>query len=165
MGTFWDSTKNNWFSHKTRLVFEHGNVFKERSQNSATFKIELFVIIGNGRVYNQWTVVSACCWGNSTIFTSKIKIRWKWSCLEGGIRSNFLFCRYLFTFFRKYQLLSVSLPFCFILKINFKNGNWYHCQIHLLKFYQQKQPSTNALKNVVNKTQKFSCEVVLFKKN
>ena len=31
----------------------HGNFFKDRSKNSATFKVELFAIIGN-RVYNQW---------------------------------------------------------------------------------------------------------------
>ena len=35
--------------------------------------VNSFVIIGNGRVYNQWTVVFACCCGNLTIFTEKIK--------------------------------------------------------------------------------------------
>ena len=30
--------------------------------------------LGNGKVYNQWTVVLACCCGNLTIFTCKIKI-------------------------------------------------------------------------------------------
>ena len=52
----------------------HDNIFKDGSRNSATFKMELFVTIGNGRAYNQWTVVFACYCGNSTIFTSKIKI-------------------------------------------------------------------------------------------
>ena len=66
--------KKDWFSHKTELVFVHGDVFKGRSRNSATFKMELFATIGNGRVYNQWTVVFACCCSNSTIFTGKIKI-------------------------------------------------------------------------------------------
>ena len=63
-----------WFSHKTGLVFVHGDVLKDGSKNSVTFKMQLFSTIGNGRLYNQWTVVSACCCGNSTIFTGKIKI-------------------------------------------------------------------------------------------
>ena len=29
----------------------------------------------------------------------------------------------------------VSLAFCFILKINYKNENWYHCRFHLPGFY------------------------------
>ena len=33
-----------------------GGVFKDRPKNFATFKIELFPTIGNGMVYNQWTV-------------------------------------------------------------------------------------------------------------
>ena len=136
-----------------KLVFMHGDVFKDRSRISVTFEMELFVIIGNGRIYNQWTVVFAFCCGNSTIFTGKIKIRWKWPCLEGGIRHDFLFCGHVFTSFRKCQLLSVSLTFCFILKINYKCENWYHCWFHPPGFYQQKQPSTCVLKNVVNKMQ------------
>ena len=36
------------------------------------------------------------------------------------------FCQHTFTFFRKRQLLSVSLTFCFISKINYKNENWYN---------------------------------------
>ena len=28
-----------------------------------------------------------------------------------------------------------SLRFCFILKINYKNENWYNCRFHLLGFY------------------------------
>ena len=135
VATFQSNKKKDWFSHETGLVFVHGNVFKERSRNSATFKMELFATVGNGRVYNQWIVVFTCFCSNSTIFTGKIKIGWKWPCLEGGIRYNFLFCRHVFTFFRKRQLLSVSLTFCFILKINYKNENWYHCWFHLPGFY------------------------------
>ena len=52
----------------------HGDASKDGSKNFATFKMELFATIGNGRVYNQWTVVFACCCGNSTIFRGKIKI-------------------------------------------------------------------------------------------
>ena len=63
-----------WFSHETGLVFVHGDVLKDGSKNFVTFKMQLFSTIGNGRLYNQWTVVFACCCGNSTIFTGKIKI-------------------------------------------------------------------------------------------
>ena len=74
MATFQTNKKKDWFSHKTGLVFVHGDVFKDRSRNSATFKMELFATIGNGRVYNQWAVVFTCFCSNSTIFTGKIKI-------------------------------------------------------------------------------------------
>ena len=105
VAAFRNNKKKDWFSHKTGLAFVHGNIFKDRSRNLATFKMELFATVGNGRVYNQWTVVFACCCGNSTIFTGKIKIGWKWSCLEGGIRYDFLICRHVFAFFRKRQFL------------------------------------------------------------
>ena len=105
VATFWNNKKKDWFSHKTRLVFMHGNIFKNGSWNSATFKMELFATFGNGRVYNQWVVVFACCCGNSTVFTGKIKIRWKWRCLEGGIRYDFLIYRHVFAFFWKHQFL------------------------------------------------------------
>ena len=36
-------------------------MFKDGSRTSTTFKMELFATIGNDRVYNQWTVVFACC--------------------------------------------------------------------------------------------------------
>ena len=125
MATFRNNKEKDWFSQETGLVFVHGDVFKDGSRNSATFKMELSVTIGNGRVYNQWTVVFACSCGNSTIFTCKIKIGWKCPCLEGGIRYNVLFCRHVLTFFQKCQLLSVFT------KINYKNENWYHCRFHL----------------------------------
>ena len=35
----------------------HGKVFKDGSRNPATIKMELFATVGNGRVYNQWTVI------------------------------------------------------------------------------------------------------------
>ena len=75
MATFQNNKKKDWFSHETRLVFVHGNIFKDGSRNSATFKMELFATIGNGRVYNQWTVIFACCCSNLTIFAGKIKIQ------------------------------------------------------------------------------------------
>ena len=40
--------KKDWFSYKTGVVFMHGEIFKGKSGNSATFKMELFAIIGNG---------------------------------------------------------------------------------------------------------------------
>ena len=130
----------------------HGNVFKDRSRNFATFKMELFATIDYGRVYNQYTIVFACCCSNLIIFTGKIKIGWKWPCLEGGIRHDFLFCRHVFTFFQKRQLLCSTI--CFISKINYKNENWYHYRFHLPVFYWHKQPfNTYILKDVVNKMQ------------
>ena len=65
---FWKNKKKYWFSHEAGLGSMHGNVFKDGSRNSATFKLKLFPTIGNGRAYNQWTVVFACCCGISTIF-------------------------------------------------------------------------------------------------
>ena len=82
----------------------HGEVFKNGSRNFAIFKMELFATIGNSRAYSQW-VVFACCCHNLIFITGKIKIRWKWPCLEGGIRYIFLFWRHVFTFFRKCQFL------------------------------------------------------------
>ena len=70
----------------------------------ATFRMELFVTIGNGRVYNQWTVLFACCCCNATIIAGRIKIGWKWPWLEGGIRYDFLFCRNIF--------LKTPITFC-----------------------------------------------------
>ena len=121
----------------------HGNIFKDGSRNSAPFKMELFPTIGNGRAYNQWTVVFACCCGNFTIFTGIIKIGLKCSCLEDSIR----YLQTCFCIFSKMPI-SVSLTSCFISKINYKNKNWFHCQFHLPGFYEQKQPSTHVLKNV-----------------
>ena len=48
--TFRNNKKKDWFSHKTGLVSAHGEVFKDRSRISATFKTEFFPpTIGNGR--------------------------------------------------------------------------------------------------------------------
>ena len=68
-----NNNKKDWNSHKNRLVFIHGEVFKDESKNSAIFKMELFAKIGTGRAYNEWTVFAHCC-GNSTMFNGKIKI-------------------------------------------------------------------------------------------
>ena len=82
MATFQNNKKKDRCSHETWLVFVIDNVFKDGSRNSAIFKMELFATISNGRVYNQWTVLFACCCGKLTIFTAKIKIRWQWPWLE-----------------------------------------------------------------------------------
>ena len=137
--TFLNNKKKDWFSCKTRLFFVHGNIFKDGSRNFATFKMELFAAVGNGRACNQWTVVFVCRCGNSTIFTGKIRIRWKWPCLEGGMRYNLLVCRHVFTFFKNanyfHHIITFSLTFCFILKISYKNENWYHWWFYLPGFY------------------------------
>ena len=49
MVTFRNNKKKDWFPHETKLVFVHGQVCKERSRNSATFKMEVLqelVMIG-----------------------------------------------------------------------------------------------------------------------
>ena len=48
MAAFRNNKKKDWFSHKTGLVFVHGEVFKDGSRNSAIFKMELFPTVGNG---------------------------------------------------------------------------------------------------------------------
>ena len=53
MATFRINKKKDWFPHKTELVFVRGDVCKDRSTNSATFKMELFARIGNDRVCNS----------------------------------------------------------------------------------------------------------------
>ena len=77
MATFQNNKKKDWFLHEARLVFVHGNVFKNGSMNSATFKMELFATIDNGRACNQWTVAFGCCCGTSTMFSGKIKFTQK----------------------------------------------------------------------------------------
>ena len=49
MATF-QNKKKYWFSHKTEIVFVHGNVFKNKSRSSASFRMEFFETIGNGKV-------------------------------------------------------------------------------------------------------------------
>ena len=70
---FQNNKKKDWFSHETRLVFVHVEVFKDGSRNFAIIKMELFTAVSNGGAYNQWTVFVCCC-HNSIIFTGKIKI-------------------------------------------------------------------------------------------
>ena len=53
MVTFRSNKKKDRFSHETRLLFVHGDVFKDGSGNSGTFKMEIFAAIGNGRACNQ----------------------------------------------------------------------------------------------------------------
>ena len=47
--TFRNDKKKDWFSHEIRLVFVHGEIFKDRSRNSAAIKMELFATIGSGK--------------------------------------------------------------------------------------------------------------------
>ena len=93
MATFHNNKKKDWFSHKTGLVFVHGHIFKDRSENSTTFKMELFATTGNGRVYNQWSVVTQIS------LQAKLKLNENVHSFEGCIRYNFLFCRHVLNFF------------------------------------------------------------------
>ena len=103
MVTFRNNEKKYWFSQEARLGSVHGNVFKDRSRNSVTFKMELFATIGNGRAYNQWTVVFACCCGNSTMFKGKIKIGENGHALKAA--SDTLSCFV--------DMFETSITFCF----------------------------------------------------
>ena len=143
------------------VVFRYdGNIFKT-DMGTVPLKMELFATISNGRVYNQWTVVIACCCGNSTIFTGKVKIRWKWSCFEGGIRCDFLFCRYVLTFFQKHQLL--SLTFSFISKINYKNELTAIIANFIFQGFINRSNHQHIFwKMLLIKCRKNSCEGVLF---
>ena len=49
MAAFQNNKKKEWFSRETRLVFVYGEVCKDASRNSATFKVELFATVGKGR--------------------------------------------------------------------------------------------------------------------
>ena len=129
--------------------------------------MELLATIGDGSVYNQWAVVFACCCGNSTIFTAKIKIRWKWPCLEGGIKYDFLFCRHVSTFFfQKRQLLPVSLTFCVISKINYKTKMKTGIIVDFIfrGFINRGKNSRMFWKMLLIKCRKNSCVGVLFLK-
>ena len=44
-----NNKKKDWFSHETRLVSVHGEVFKDGSRNSATFKKGPFATIDNSK--------------------------------------------------------------------------------------------------------------------
>ena len=52
--------KKDWFSHKTILVFLHGDVFKNGSRNSVTFKMESLqklVMVGLTKNWRQYLQV------------------------------------------------------------------------------------------------------------
>ena len=55
--------EKDWFSQETGLVFMYGEVFKGRSRNSATFKMEFFGAIDNDRklqrASSDWLTASA----------------------------------------------------------------------------------------------------------
>ena len=53
MVTFRSNKKKDRFLHETGLLFVHGDVFKDGSGNSGTFKMEIFAAIGNGRACNH----------------------------------------------------------------------------------------------------------------
>ena len=41
--------KKHWFAQKTGLVLVNGNVFKDKSRNSVTFKMDLLGLTTNGQ--------------------------------------------------------------------------------------------------------------------
>ena len=52
----------------------HGDVFKDRSRSSATFKMELFAAVANDRAYKQLTLVSRCCCVTQLSLYAKLKL-------------------------------------------------------------------------------------------
>ena len=103
-----DEGKKVFFSHKTGLVFVHSTVFKNRSKNFATSKMELFPTISNGLHVAVLTQSS---------LQAKLKSDENGHTLKAASDTISCFEDMFFHFFRKCQLLSVSLTFCFILKI------------------------------------------------
>ena len=81
--------------------------------------MEIFAAISSNEAYNQQDLHVTMV--NRSFLLEKLKSDGNDQCLKGSIRYTFLFCRDAFTFLRKHWLLSVSLTFCFITKINYKN--------------------------------------------
>ena len=106
-----------------------------------------------------WTMDSC---GNSIISTAKIKIGWKWLCLEEGIRYDFLFCRHVFTFFWKRQLLFTNILFHF--RNNYKNENWWYFIVDFIfwGFINRSNHQNIFWKMLSIKCRKTSCEGVPF---
>ena len=126
--------------------------------------MELFAKIGNGRTYNQWTIFACCC-GNCTMFTGKIKIRWKWPCLEYGIRYTFLFCRPVFTFFSE-----TPITFCFTNIVSFrklikKMKTGIIVDFIFRDFINRSNHQNMFRKMLLIKCRNNICERVVFKKN
>ena len=122
------SIKKRLVSHETGLVYMNGEVFKGGSRNSATFKIELFATISRGRNFQrassdglttnrQYLHVAAVTQPSLQV---KLKTNENGHALNVAPDTLSCFVHMFFTFFRKRQLLSVSLTFCFNSKINFK---------------------------------------------
>ena len=104
------------FSHKAGIVFVHDNIFKYRTKNSATFKMELVAKIGNGRAYNQWKVVFVCCCGNSPSLKAKLKLDEN----EHGLKvASYMISCFVDMFLHFFEM---SVTFCFTYVLfRFKN--------------------------------------------
>lgn len=94
----------------------HDNIFKDRTKNSATFKMELIAKIGNGRVYNQRTVVFVCYCGNSPSLKAKLKLDEN----EHGLKvASYMISCFVDMFLRFFEM---SITFCFTYVLfRFKN--------------------------------------------
>ena len=112
MAKFQNNKKKDWFLHKTRLVFVYGDSCKDKSRNSVTFKMELFARIGEDGVY-----VAA---------VTQPSLQAKLKSDEYGHVLKVASDKTQFYIFLKMPI-SVSVTFCFILKINYRNENWYLC--------------------------------------
>ena len=73
----------------------HGDVFKDGSRISATFKMELFSKIGNVRVYSQCTVALASV--TQPFLQAKLRLDRNDHALKAALIAISYFCRYLKT--------------------------------------------------------------------
>ena len=106
----------------------HGDVFKDGSRISATFKMELFSKIGNVRVYSQCTVALASV--TQPFLQAKLRLDRN----DHALKAAFFNCDFLFLQIFENENYFVSLTFCFISKINYKNENWYYCSGIIVDF-------------------------------
>ena len=112
---------------QNRTSFHTWRSFQRRSRNSSTFKMELFVTIGNGRnlqrassdgltTSRQYLHVAVA---TRTSLQAKSKTDENGHALKVAADTLSCFVDMFSTFFRKRRLLSVSLSFCFNSKINY----------------------------------------------
>ena len=110
---------------RNRTSFHAWRSFQRRSRNSSTFKMELFVTIGNGRnlqrassdgltTNRQYLHVAVV-----TRTSLQAKLKTDDHALRIAADTLSCFVDMFSTFFRKRRFLSVSLSFCFNSKINY----------------------------------------------
>ena len=109
MATFQNDKKKAWFLHKTRLVFVHGEVFKDRSRNFAIFNylkwssLQQLVTLAP-KTNGQYLHIAAL---TGTSLLAKLKSDENGHALKAASDTFSCFLDMLLHFFRKCRLLSV----------------------------------------------------------